>query len=301
MKRDFAAAALDGPCTRVFVGSLAYATNWQSLKDHFKQAGDIEYASVLMTPQGMSKGCGMVDFKTHESAMAAVQLLNESLLDGRHITVKLDEEGRKMQKIKAAAPAADNRPLLNVPPNQVKRVFVGNLSYETNWQALKDHFSQVAVVELASVLLKPDRTSKGCGMVNFMSNEDAMRAVEQLNESELDGRTISVKLDVNGKFRAPPAPGSRTPVFQKKTPPGGHEPGPFKQIEQATQMQQQMFRGPAQPQHFQPHSIGARGGGSSMEALQALQRLATLPGAKMLNWPELVTQMANQVGCGFTR
>merc|ERR1712217_428534 len=88
-------------------------------------------------------------------------------------------------------------------------------SYNTNWQALKDHFVQAGEIEFASVLLNPDRTSKGCGMVNYMTHDDAMRAVELLNNSMLDGRQISVKLDVDGRFKERPPPGARPRVFQK--------------------------------------------------------------------------------------
>merc|ERR1719436_2095095 len=96
----------------------------------------------------------------------------------------------------------------------IVRVFVGNLSFHTTWAMLKDHFKPAGTVEFASVLLNPDRTSKGCGMVNFLTHEDAVRAVELLNNSTLGDRSITVKLDVDGRFKERPEPGARSRVVQ---------------------------------------------------------------------------------------
>lgn len=251
-------------CTRVFVGSLPFSTTWQSLKDHFKVAGEIEYASVLKTPQGQSKGCGMVDYKTNGEAQQAVALLDGSTLDGRVITVKLDVEGKKRQfeiRQTGAPPVPQGRQLFQVGDHECKRVFVGNLAYDTNWQALKDHFTSVGSVELASVLLRPDRTSKGCGMVDFTNHEDAVQAASLLHNSTLDNRTISVKLDTDGYFKNKPEIGARPPVYQVKK-----EKGMGK----------------------------ARGKGSfgAAETLQSLTQMASMPGAHNFDWPTMIRQMS---------
>lgn len=266
----------DSNCCRVFVGSLAFATTWHSLKDHFKGAGDIEFASVLKDPAGRSKGCGMVDYKTPMEAQQAVALLDGSNLDGRTITVKLDVDGKKRQseqRMSGVPPVpqkgggkSQSGQFYHVSAGEVRRVFVGNLSYDTNWQALKDYFTQVGPVELASVLLRPDRTSKGCGMVDFSTNEDAVRAAEMLNNTELDGRNISVKVDTEGWFRSKPAAGSRPPVFQVKPGEGGWRP-PFKAAR---------YNGPARAEM----------------ALQNLSAMASMPGARNFDWPTILRGMS---------
>lgn len=59
------------PSQRVFVGSLSYDTTWEVLKDFFKQAGNVTYASVSTREDGSSKGCGVVQFSTVEEAQVS--------------------------------------------------------------------------------------------------------------------------------------------------------------------------------------------------------------------------------------
>ena len=74
-------------------------------------------------------------------------------------------------------------------------VYVGNLSWETSWQGLKDHFRSAGEVTHADVMTEPNGRSKGCAIVRFASAQDAANAIQQLHDSELDGRTIFVRED----------------------------------------------------------------------------------------------------------
>lgn len=74
-----------------------------------------------------------------------------------------------------------------------KKLYVGNLSYSTNDDALRTFFSQAGAVESASVLMdKMTGRSRGFGFVEMTSDEDAAKAVETLNGQELDGRKLVV-------------------------------------------------------------------------------------------------------------
>jgi hypothetical protein len=48
-----------------------------------------------------------------------------------------------------------------------RRIYVGNLSWQTTWQELKDHFKQAGEVLYADVLTSGDGRSRGCGVVEF--------------------------------------------------------------------------------------------------------------------------------------
>lgn len=77
-------------------------------------------------------------------------------------------------------------------------VFVGNLKYETKWQLLKDHMRKAGNVDSANIL-KNNGTgrSKGCALVTYQNPKEAQRAIRELNESHLEGRTIFVQADNN--------------------------------------------------------------------------------------------------------
>lgn len=74
--------------TKLFVGSLAWATNDDSLKDFFSAAGTVVSASVIIDRDtNRSKGFGFVEMSSDEEAKAAVDQLNGKDLDGRAIVV----------------------------------------------------------------------------------------------------------------------------------------------------------------------------------------------------------------------
>ena len=73
-----------------------------------------------------------------------------------------------------------------------KKIFVGNLSFNTTESDLDGLFAQIGAVE--SVAIITDRTtgrSKGFGFVE-MSNEDADAAIAKLNGTDLGGRALTV-------------------------------------------------------------------------------------------------------------
>ena len=74
-----------------------------------------------------------------------------------------------------------------------KKLYVGNLSYTTTDDSLKEAFAQVGPVSSASVIMdKMSGRSRGFGFVEMENDDDAAKAVEQLNGKEVDGRPIIV-------------------------------------------------------------------------------------------------------------
>jgi len=74
-----------------------------------------------------------------------------------------------------------------------QKLYVGNLSYDTTEDSLKDLFSQYG--EVASAMIISDKIpgrSKGFGFVEMSSEEEAQKAIDALNGSEFEGRKIIV-------------------------------------------------------------------------------------------------------------
>jgi RNA recognition motif-containing protein len=75
-----------------------------------------------------------------------------------------------------------------------KKLFVGNLPFSISQDQLIAIFAQYGQVMAANIV--SDRfsgRSKGFGFVEFEKEEDAMKAVVELNDSEQMGRKIVVK------------------------------------------------------------------------------------------------------------
>lgn len=74
--------------TKLFVGSLAWATTDDSLQQFFSQAGTVVSAKVITDRMsGRSKGFGFVEMATEEEAKKAIEMLNGQMLDDRAIVV----------------------------------------------------------------------------------------------------------------------------------------------------------------------------------------------------------------------
>ncbi len=74
-----------------------------------------------------------------------------------------------------------------------KNLYVGSLSYEIRDDELRNIFSAVGTVESAKVIMEPNSDrSKGFGFVEMASEEDAKKAIHELNGSTHNGRGITV-------------------------------------------------------------------------------------------------------------
>jgi RNA recognition motif-containing protein len=74
-----------------------------------------------------------------------------------------------------------------------KKLFVGGISWDTTDATLSAFFAQVGTVVSANLI--SDRytgKSKGFGFVEMSTDEEAERAVQELNGQTLDGRAIAV-------------------------------------------------------------------------------------------------------------
>lgn len=84
------------------------------------------------------------------------------------------------------------------PAVVTRSVYVSGLAWSTDEMTLKAHFENVAPV-VSAVVLRRNRGGKssslGCGVVEFETPDLAAMAVQQLNETELDGRTIKCRED----------------------------------------------------------------------------------------------------------
>ncbi len=74
-----------------------------------------------------------------------------------------------------------------------QKLYVGNLSYNVNDDALKDHFAQAGTVQSAMIITdKMSGRSKGFGFVEMGSDEEAKSAIDMFNGKEFEGRTLTV-------------------------------------------------------------------------------------------------------------
>eukprot|EP00729_Bicosta_minor_P000155 gene155-32869_t len=161
---------------RVYVGNLSWRTSWQDLKDHFKVVGNVVHADVMTGNDGRSRGCGVVEFDHCNGAVAAIEQLNDSELDGRPVFVREDREDYELK-------AAGIVPLYGGGGGGAAAAGGGG----------------ARTVVYADVMMEPSGRSKGFGIVEFETAAEAQLAIETLSESNLDGRPLLCREDERDK------------------------------------------------------------------------------------------------------
>lgn len=74
------------------------------------------------------------------------------------------------------------------------KLFVGGISYNITEDQLNDYFAPMGQVLSAKIIKdKYSGQSKGFAFVEMATEDDAKRAMDKLNNTMLDGRTIVVK------------------------------------------------------------------------------------------------------------
>ncbi|OGT46127.1 MAG: hypothetical protein A3E82_00475 [Gammaproteobacteria bacterium RIFCSPHIGHO2_12_FULL_38_11] len=93
--------------------------------------------------------------------------------------------------------------------NQSK-IYVGNLSYNTTEDELRDLFSQYgSVAEVKLIIDFSTGRSKGFAFVSYASSQDCENAVEKVNGYQMGGRKLKVNIARDDNRR--PTGGARRP------------------------------------------------------------------------------------------
>ena len=81
------------------------------------------------------------------------------------------------------------------------RLFVGNISYQTQESDLQTEFANFGVVKSVKIITdRESGRSKGFGFVEMESQTDAQSAIENLDGKSIDGRPLRVSEARERKF-----------------------------------------------------------------------------------------------------
>lgn len=97
-----------------------------------------------------------------------------------------------------------------------RKLFVGNLNFDTTGDDLKELFSQAGTCESAQVMTdRATGRSRGFGFVEMSTDDEAQKAIDELNGRSFQGRNLNIN-----EAR------ERTPGFARGPRPGGDFGGP---------------------------------------------------------------------------
>lgn len=176
----------------IWIGNLLYTTSKTDLRSFFTSDTNItesmitrihmpapsEATSSRQKVKSQNKGFAYVDFSIPE-ALAEAMALSETLLAGRKVLIKdaRNFEGRPEKKDDdAQASTATKSKASGKPPS--KRIFVGNLAFDTEKEDLEEHFSQCGeVIDVHVATFEDSGKCKGYAWVTFGEVDAAEAAV----------------------------------------------------------------------------------------------------------------------------
>lgn len=207
----------------IFVGNIPYSCENRDLRELFDRVGTVVRADVI-TAGGRHRGMGTVEFASKEDAERAIREYDHTTFMDRDIFVRQDQpppQSRRNDDRDYRDRRGDDRDYRRDDygrggddsygrdrynndrgPREARPrrergpsydVFVGNLPFSVNWQALKDLFREISNDLKADVRTDHNGRSKGFGIVTFSNPDDVQAAIDRFNGFEMEGRRIDVR------------------------------------------------------------------------------------------------------------
>lgn len=161
----------------VFIKNLDKSIDNKALYDTFSAFGDILSCKIVGDENG-SRGYGFVHFETEEAGRLAIEKVNGMLLNDKKVFV-----GKfKSRKERNTEMGDQARKFTNV--------YIKNFGELYNNETLREECEKYGKVVSAKVMEDDEGKSKGFGFVSFEEAEAAEKAVEELNEKEIDSHKL---------------------------------------------------------------------------------------------------------------
>jgi len=164
----------------IFIKNLDKNIDNKALYDTFATFGNILSCKVSTDDHGNSKGFGFVHYDSQEAADLAIAKVNGKLLNGKKCFV-----GSFQARKERSADQSENEP-------KWTNIYVKHLDKSVDDDKFKVMFSPFGTVTSAIIMRDENGESKGFGFINFETNEAAKKAVEEMNDKEIDGKQVYV-------------------------------------------------------------------------------------------------------------
>ncbi|KAL5532877.1 hypothetical protein ACEPAF_4651 [Sanghuangporus sanghuang] len=164
---------------RLYLGKIPSDTRTEDVEKYFDGFGHLVDVRVM-------SGFGFVEFESTRDADDALRALQGKPFLGKDIIIEFAKENRGNRR-----PDYEERSFAPRRRPAGIRVLVDNVGKETSWQDLKDFGREAGSVSFADI----DRYVPGRGILEYLTRDDADRAVEKLDGHDLRGQPVRVTLD----------------------------------------------------------------------------------------------------------
>jgi len=176
----------------VVARNLPLDVDFRKLRADFESCGEIARLNVPKDDWGKPKGLAFIQYKDEAGFIKSLEY-NDTWYKGNTIVVvKVNEEreakGKGKRKRQEKLPEGPT-------------VYVTQLSFDTTEEDLKEYFSMCGEVVATRILRGgkgkgkgKEGKSRGAGMVVFKTEEEQQKAIADMHDTELQGRTIGVRI-----------------------------------------------------------------------------------------------------------
>ncbi|XP_034557793.1 nucleolin [Notolabrus celidotus] len=167
----------------LFVKNLPFSATPDDLKEVFEDAVDVR---LPQGQNGSNRGIAYIEFKSEAEAEKMLEEAQGADVQGRSIMVDfVGEKSQKGAKVAVAAGAAS------------KTLVVNNLAFSATEEVLQSTFEKAVSIRIP----QRDGRPKGFAFVEFESTEDAKDALDNLNNTDIEGRSIRLEYSQNSGGR----------------------------------------------------------------------------------------------------
>ncbi|POO01840.1 Splicing factor-like protein [Trema orientale] len=227
----------------VFVKNLCESIDNAGLHDMFKKFGYILSCKVAKYEDGKSRGYGFVQFDSEESANAAIEKLNGSIVhDARRAVEAMNglQLGSKVLYVARAQKKTERKQILRREYEEKRKeqilkyknsnIYLKNIDDDVTDEELREHFSKCGTITSAKIMRDDKGISKGFGFICFSTPEEACNAVNTFHGFMFHRKPLYVaiaqrkedrlaQLQIHYSQRMGGLSGPSTPVI-----PGGYSP-----------------------------------------------------------------------------
>lgn len=169
------------PRTIVYIKNLAPETSEDSLRELFAQFGPIVATKLARDDDNANpSGYAYVNFETLDAANEAIAKLNATKINDRLVFI-----GHHISQVERLSRIEKRKATFS-------NLYIKNLDASTTEQQFQDLFSPYGNLASYTLPLNEDGTSRGFGFVNFETHDEAVKAIEALNDKEINGKALYV-------------------------------------------------------------------------------------------------------------
>jgi len=185
--------------TNLYVKNLPLDWGKDKLDELFSKYGTVTSSVIAVEKEGKSKGFGFVNLAAPEEATAAIQALHDQEIEkgsGKKLFVARALKHEEREKEKEAMKLERARKLAGV------NLYVKNLSDDWDDERLRAEFGKFGAIQSARIAR--DSTTKrprGFGFVCFTQQDEATKAVTEMNGKLIDGKPLYVALHQRKEVR----------------------------------------------------------------------------------------------------